>query len=394
MAQLPLITGRKCTVAKRIRSIMDRIKTLGKVAGPIAFDHDIGIMHTETRAAAFIEGIATDSRVCILYHADADGICAGTQLFLLMKERGHASARALPLGRGENPFSPATRQQLSAMRPDDLIVVDSGSRQGKFPEPVRTLIIDHHVPDGIPEADIFFNTFLDETGRVASEAVFDLVNRVRPESSREWMAIVGAAGDRGIGRIPARFSQGINYYGKKNLQETLSLVNAARRHESWRVGETFDLLVTAYSPVQFNQAARKAGFRQLQAEVSAEVKRHLKHPPRFHDRFALVELSSPHQVHPLIATIWAGKLQKHVVIAANHGFLPGRVNFSMRTRVKTDLLELLKACRADAREIGFGHKQATGGIVDMAEFNSLLKRLGFDESTVGPSAEPDSGKKG
>jgi len=53
-----------------------------------------------------------------------------------------------------------------------------------------------------------------------------------------------------------------------------------------------------------------------------------KAAPVFSNRVALIRLDTPCQVHPLIAQIWRTRLPQYIVISANEGYLPGRVNFS------------------------------------------------------------------
>ena len=61
------------------------------------------------------------------------------------------------------------------------------------------------------------------------------------------------------------------------------------------------------------------------------------------------------QVHPLIAQRWTGRLRKNdkggklqMVMCANEGYLPGRVNFAARSAAagggaKVDLIQMLKS---------------------------------------------------
>ena len=42
------------------------------------------------------------------------------------------------------------------------------------------------------------------------------------------------------------------------------------------------------------------------------------------------QLSSPYQLHPLVATMWARRMAPRPVLAANDDYLPGWVNFSIR----------------------------------------------------------------
>ena len=339
-------------------------------------------MKTEQQALQFFLSIESHNHACIIYHGDADGICAGVMVYRYLCVEKRIPAVAIPLQRGLNPFSDEMLGAVQRVRPDFLIVVDSGSRAGKFPDQIKTIIIDHHVPDGNPTVDVFFNTVLDSSERIASEAVYDIVHTLYPEADLLWYGLVGITGDAGINRIPARFKEAASKYGKKNITETVTLINAARRHRSFRVEETFQILLETHSPHDFIAHAQMHGFRELQQEVYSALKTNLKIKPRFQGRFALILLSSPHQIHPLVAAIWAGNLKNYTVIAANQGYLPGKVSFSMRTRSDQDLLELLKRYRLEGEEIGFGHRKASGGIVDKAVFRDVLRRFGFSGEEV------------
>jgi single-stranded-DNA-specific exonuclease len=93
---------------------------------------------------------------------------------------------------------------------------------------------------------------------------------------------------------------------------------------------------------------------------------------------AVIRFSSPVQVHPLIAARWSRRLAPSVVIAANDGFLPGRVNFAARNSSSVDLLQWLRELpftpSRDA-EYANGHPRASGGSLPTEEFETLLAIL-------------------
>lgn len=99
----------------------------------------------------------------------------------------------------------------------------------------------------------------------------------------------------------------------------------------------------------------------------------------------LVRFSSGAQVHPIVATRWAGRLSPRIVIAANDGYLPGRTNFAVRCRDTIDLVAWLRGLPftppPDA-EYAHGHARATGGSLPPAAFEAFITTLGFS------SAEP------
>jgi single-stranded-DNA-specific exonuclease len=98
-------------------------------------------------------------------------------------------------------------------------------------------------------------------------------------------------------------------------------------------------------------------------------------PPRVGRRVALVRFSSPFQLHPLAAQMWSRRLAPRSVIAANDGYLPGRVNFSIRGG-EGDLRMLLQRALPDVGgEFAHGHAGATGGSLSAGDFERLLAAL-------------------
>ena len=55
------------------------------------------------------------------------------------------------LGRGETPWSDAIASELRALELGGLIVLDLGTRAGPIVPGVPTVIVDHHVPIGVPD---------------------------------------------------------------------------------------------------------------------------------------------------------------------------------------------------------------------------------------------------
>jgi single-stranded-DNA-specific exonuclease len=72
-------------------------------------------------------------------------------------------------------------------------------------------------------------------------------------------------------------------------------------------------------------------------------------------------------------------LKDQIVICANTGFLPDRVNFAVRTKRPIDLIQFLadhKPTEAGP-DFGRGHDQATGGSLTPSQWNEFLPSLGF-----------------
>jgi hypothetical protein len=125
-------------------------------------------------------------------------------------------------------------------------------------------------------------------------------------------------------------------------------------------------------------AGRIPGVDRLEAyrrAVQAEVARCSRVAPAMCGDAALIRFSSGAQVHPLVATRWSRRLAPAIVIAANEGFLPGRVNFALRSDSNVNLLEWLRNLPfspSAAAEYANGHPRATGGSLSVEDFELFL----------------------
>jgi hypothetical protein len=154
-------------------------------------------------------------------------------------------------------------------------------------------------------------------------------------------------------------------------------VASARRTAKFDVISAWNALVSSTSPASVLTHPR---LRAAREEVNAEVGRCSRTPPTFtpDGRVALIRIHSAAQVHPVIATRWAGSLkgggkkQKNklqLVMVANDGYLEGKTNFAVRVA----RCALVAAAEAE--------KQATAA--DLAGARAAFKK--FKRSAV-PSA--------
>ena len=188
-------------------------------------------------------------------------------------------------------------------------------------------------------------------------------------------------------------------HSKKAINDAVSRVNAPRRSAAFNVEAAWNAVISASSP----EAVSKDGkLLDAQAEVKMETERWAHVPPKFSKdaTIAVLTISSAAQIHPLIATRWAGFLQSNkleIVMCANEGYLPGMVNFScrvaksMRARDGEDKIDIIKKLEGivahdpDLRarlgeSFARGHKEASGGIVKKAEWDELWKLMGVGEN--------------
>ena len=189
------------------------------------------------------------------------------------------------------------------------------------------------------------------------------------------------------------------------LQE-VSANYIARRTSTYDVITAWTALLSASEPKEILQNRRLASAR---FEINEEVERCTHTPPKFSKdgRVAVLKINSNAQVHPVIATRWASHLKSkslEIVMVANYGYLPGKLNFSCRiancAKTRPDqppvnIIAVLKEIAdLDSEDLksrlgesfARGHKEASGGIINVAEFEELCALMKVGEK---PDRPPD-----
>jgi single-stranded-DNA-specific exonuclease len=293
----------------------------------------------------------------VVPHTDADGLAAGA---IALRARGDGADAAHLLSRGETPFGAD-----APLPPDSVAVLDWGVRPLARPG----ILVDHHVPESDPRPDQIVVTGYGERPETTTAA---LVRRLVPESP-PWLAAVGAIGDLGDAGFALAECAGAP---RTAVRALVPLVNAPRRVPDGPVREALALLVEHRDPRTALRDPRVATLAHAREEWQAAYRAALRTPPLVRDGVALLRFASPYQVHPLVATAWSRRLAPRVVLAANDGYLPGRVNFAVRGG-SGDLRRLLRGALPDADgELAHGHDRATGGSLPPEEFEELVRRLG------------------
>jgi single-stranded-DNA-specific exonuclease len=166
------------------------------------------------------------------------------------------------------------------------------------------------------------------------------------------------------------------------------LVNAPRRLPDGPVRTALALLVEHDDPRDALADPRAGELEEAKRVWRAEFDRVVRTAPRVGERAALLRFSSPLQVHPVVAQTWARRLAPRIVVAANDGYLSGRVNFSVRGGHES-LPQLLRAALpGTGGEFAHGHDRASGGSLDHASFERLLEALGLSEAATDVRRRP------
>ncbi|KAI4923836.1 hypothetical protein J4E85_007992 [Alternaria conjuncta] len=327
----------------------------------------------------------------ILPDKDADGLSSGAIL--------HHTLTALGLSpnlisvyfppKGSNVHDESTRQALTAMKPSYIFILDQGSRKTPpvIDSPHTCLVVDHHFADegGFPEGNL--------------------------HDKISWLAALGTHGDLGSSikweppfpDMVATFKQ----HPKKSINDAVALANAPRRSAAYNVHDAWDAVVSASSPGDISKVDK---LKDASMEVRRETERCTHTAPKFSAdaTIAVLTISSAAQIHPVIATRWSGTLKSNkleIVMCANEGYLPDKVNFSCRVakcararegEEKVDIIKKLEGIVAGDEELrnrlgesfARGHKEASGGIVGKTEWQEFKKLMG-----VGEAKKKADGKK-
>ncbi|RMX95016.1 hypothetical protein D0867_13645 [Hortaea werneckii] len=356
----------------------------------------------------------SQSKTLIVPDKDADGLSAGAIL------RHTLMILGLPknLIAGTPSIASSSASEWRSTDPNTS-VIDHGSRSGP---PViegshNALIIDHHyaTDTDFPQGSEHVSACHSPPVATSALLTYEICKPLHPDVYERcaWLAIVGTYGDLGNQiKWEAPFPdmrEILKRHSKKKLSDVVSAVNAPRRTATYDVKSAWDALCDTSEPGSIPKNPRLEAARQ---EVAAEVERCTHTAPKFSPdgKVAVFRIRSEAQVHPVIATRWAGHLSSNkleFVLVANEGYLPGKVNFSCRiarsARNRDPPISIIDRLRyyaslneaqndsadnADSGEakrvpllervgddFARGHVQASGGIVNAEEFEELMRLM-------------------
>ena len=342
----------------------------------------------QAKFAEYVKQLPEDGSVVILCDGDVDGLGAGVVLWYYLTRNGLDPERlkVMHTPKGANTFTEVVRQQVSAVKPVGLAVLDLGIRDYEIVPGLSTLLVDHHRPEGEPPASTVLTGYQWRPVPTSSLLTYLLANQAGQVDDRAWVAAIGNLGD--LGPEYPDLQAAIKVQKQKYVREATSLLNSAKRcsDPDRATPIAFRVLRETESAREIveGQSADLTALHEYKAEVQAELTEAKRVAPRFSKRenVALLRFDSPARVHPLLAQSWRGRLPKYIVIAANGGYLPDRVNFSARTNTEDNLLDFLarhgKQLEGTEAEYGHGHDKATGGSLSRANFERLLTSMGFE----------------
>lgn len=367
--------------------------------------------------------VAANEKTLLVPDKDADGLTSGSilQKTLILLGLDPALISVHLLQKGGNIHGDEERAAMAAYKPSYIFVLDQGSRKSPpvIDLPHKALVIDHHyaLDDDFPELSLHVTACNSPPVATSSLLTYLICREMHQEVSTtcDWLCVMGTHGDLGNTlkwEPPFPDMSGVfKKYTKKAINDAVSLINAPRRTSSYNVRDAWSALIAASGPADL---LNNRSLLAARAEVNAEVQRCTHTAPQFSSdaKVAVFRISSAAQVHPVIATRWAGHLSSaklEVVLVANEGYLPGMVNFSCRVprsaRARSPPVNIINVLRGVAdsapdptlrKRLGDsfarGHKEASGGIVPKEEFEELMDILEVGKKSEGSPSKSRKAK--
>ncbi|KAJ9503296.1 hypothetical protein LTR99_006842 [Exophiala xenobiotica] len=376
----------------------------------------------EKARALIKECAASGKKALIVPDKDADGLSSGVTLYRTLTALGldKSLIDVHLVQKGSNIHVQSEREAMSAKNPSYIFVLDQGSVAAP---PVidsldtKSIIIDHHLSDLFPERAEVVSACHYPPVATTSLLTYEICKTLDDgiESSCAYLACIGTHGDLGntLKWQPPfpDMKEAFKIHTKKSINDAVSLVNAPRRTSKYDVITAWTALLDSTDPKDLLSNGRLQGAR---AEINEEVEINTHTPPKFSadGRIAVLRINTPAQVHPVIATRWAGYLNSkalEIVVCANSGYLHGMINFSCRVArcarsrdPPVNIIESLKAA-ADLSTDGLkgrlgesfarGHKEASGGVVPAEAFEELMQLLKIGEKPEKKDGEDEPKSK-
>ncbi len=328
---------------------------------------------------AFVRQLNLNQPVVVLCHSDADGLAAGAILARTLQRLGHVVCTDVT-GKGENAWSGSVRERLVQRQAQALLVTDLGSRDQPI-LPVPTLLIDHHRPIGVPPNAELITGYGSDPTPTSGLLAFWCGQAVANIDDLQWIAAISLLSDLGDNAPFALLAAAKLRYKATPLRDATTLLNAPRRSATGDARPALELLLSADDPrdITKGSAPQVAVIKAAKTEVNQAFTEAKKAAPTFSGNVALIRIHTPCQIHPLVAQIWRTRLPKYIVMGVNTGYLPGRVNFSLRAGPDINVLDFLRehAPNEPGEWYGNGHDQASGGALRYTAWNEFAHGLGF-----------------
>ncbi|MBN2584761.1 MAG: hypothetical protein JXL80_16985 [Planctomycetes bacterium] len=300
---------------------------------------------SESEAASLFDSFcdqAAGRPMAVACRDDAAGLAAAEMARRWFAERGQGPITILTPGKAELLTGARLAERVRGTGARALLALDLGAGDECVAADCPTLQIDvhRHAPD--LKAPIIEPPSPD-AARPAGVVLYDLLQRLGPVTGLEWLAAIAAEAGHPKAALPAPQEAGKSY-ARTALREVQVLLNSGCRDREQAVGPALVLLARSDGPEDFlaGESSELERLRMARTAVMQAVAQWSHHRPYFMWRVALVPMASASRIEDILAAMWARQLANYMIVAANSGYVVGKVHVVARSdSPKRDLLRLL-----------------------------------------------------
>ena len=228
-------------------------------------------MGLETDAPAQLQAFlaqlpqGTATRIHILTDSDCDGLPAGALRARGLGLAGYGSVTIEAKRKGESAWNPEVLERLRARAPEALFVLDLGSRPDAMLPGVLTLLIDHHMPGGIPPgAELITGYGTEPTPTTGLLVYWCLAGLLTPEQREPllWLAALSILSDLGDKAPFEELAEARKVWPSGPMRDAVALLNAPRRTALADAGEALAALMAAQTPAVTCRRPLRCGRRK------------------------------------------------------------------------------------------------------------------------------------
>lgn len=321
-------------------------------------------------------------RAVVACQADAAGLAAGELARRFLSTSGGPQPIVITPAGGELLVGRRLADRARAAGAEALLAVDLGAAADAVLPRGPTLFIDHHRHETHLPAPVIEPS---PRGRAHPGGVvlWQLIRQRHPRDASDWAHLAAIAKDSGHPRTAApQVDRSARRFRKSVLKDVAVLLNSAGRASLSRTAEALALLDRNDDPQSLLDDASPELDRLHEAR--AEVLRAVGHwspaRPHFMWRVALVPVSSPCRIEPILAAMWQRQLDKYMVVVANSGRAAGKVTVVARSASRDrNLLRLLDAVTPEApgEAIALGRRDYVEAVVDRDMWKTMLRKMRF-----------------
>lgn len=336
---------------------------------------------------------AEGRRLVIACRGDAAGMASARMAARWFADRGEGtSAVVLTPEKGRLLTGRRLAERAQQVGAGAVLALDLGASDEAVLPRVATLQINVHGHPAKLKASII-EAAAPQVVEPAGMVLYRLLGELGGVGHLAWLATMAAeAGHPKAARptLPA----GAKRFSRTALREVAVLLNSAGRSSDPATAEAMALLERNDGPEELlaDDSAELDRLRRCRAEVMRALARWSRQRPHFMWRVALVPVASPCRIEEILAAMWTRQLERYMVVAANSGYVPGKVHIIARTASPDrDLLLLLDKTAPDGLEQPFalGRRDYVEAILPRKVWEKMLRKMRFREAgkLVPPSGE-------